>query len=60
VDKTDGSFAVATVEAKRDAIGRIDRITILMDLKKESNPQHFPKLEVVATQLANAAELVTA
>jgi hypothetical protein len=60
VDKTDGSFAVATVEAKRDAIGRIDRITILMDLKKESNPQHFPKLEVVATQLANAAELVAA
>lgn len=50
--KMDGSSVLATVTAKRDAVGRIDQMTVLLPLKKEDNPQLYSPLADIAAQLA--------
>ena len=43
------------LEGREDAAGRMERLTIEVDLKKESNPQHFPSIASIAKQLAAQA-----
>jgi hypothetical protein len=50
--KVDGSVVLATVTAREDAVGRIERLTIELPLRRDSNPMHYPSLVALADQLA--------
>lgn len=58
--KVDNSFVNVTVRATEDAVGRLEKLTIELPLRKEDNAQHYPPLIDVANQLADAAMAVTA
>jgi hypothetical protein len=61
VTKMDGSTVLATVQPKEDAVGRIDRLTIEIPLKKEDNPQFLPGMVSICAQLvAQAPQAVAA
>lgn len=50
--KTDGSVVRATVRPRENAVGKVERLTIELPMKKDDNPQHFPSLLEIARQLA--------
>ena len=44
IEKTDGSEVRVTVRAREDAVGRIERLTVELPLKKDDNPMHYPAI----------------
>lgn len=59
VIKTDGATGRVTVRAREDAEGRVQRLDIDLDLKKDQQPQHWPSLWEFAMQVAAAAPKAT-
>jgi hypothetical protein len=60
IRKVDGSDVLGSVTPREDALGRIDRLTMTLPMKKDDNPQHYPALDVIAQQFAaQAAALVS-
>ena len=55
VEKTDRSFAFATVRATETAGGVLEKLTIELPMKKDDNPQHYPPLDVLANMIADQA-----
>jgi hypothetical protein len=60
VVQNDGTPQLWNVEATRDAVGRLERLTVRCPLRKEHNPMANPSIDQWATKLADAAESVAA
>jgi hypothetical protein len=61
VMKTDGSIARVTVRGREDAVGRLERLTIEVPMRKEDNAHlTYPGLAQIALELAKQAETVAA
>lgn len=60
IEKLDGSIVLATVRPKEDAVGRLDRLTVEIPMKKDDNPNFLPGMVSLCTQLAAQYETVAA
>lgn len=54
IRKVDGSVVYVSVRGEEDAVGALVALRVEVDLKKDSNPQHYPMLAEFARQLASA------
>lgn len=59
IRKVDGSHALGSVTPRKDAMGRLDRLTMTLPMKKDDNPQHYPALDEIALQFATHTAQLT-
>lgn len=60
ITRVDDSRAQVKVIAREDAVGRVERLTIQLPMKKDDSPMHYPSLTVLAESLAAQAAQVAA
>lgn len=60
ITKMDGSTQLLTVRGREDAVGRLERLTIEISMKKDDNPQFLPGMVSICQQLAAQYPVLTA
>jgi len=55
ITKVDRSQVRMTVRGEENVEGKLEKLIIDVDLKRDANPQHYPPLDALAHMLADAA-----